>query len=176
MFALGPKHCLHWRARLPAALPVGGSFGMSGGVCNSATAWKVCCENVGWIAACYAAERVEDILSALAACPAAGARQAAADIAGKCPFSLKMTLRALRAARGFGRLEPCLELEYRLALACLARPDFREGVRAAVVDKDRHPRWSPDSLAGVTADMVDDAFAATDFGGLGIVTYKIRRN
>jgi enoyl-CoA hydratase len=125
-------------------------------------------ENASWIATCYAAERVEDIVSALAACPVAGARQAAADIAGKCPFSLKMTLRALRAARGYGRLEPCLELEYRLALACLARPDFREGVRAAVVDKDRHPRWSPDSLAGVTADMVDDAFAAPDFGGLGL--------
>jgi enoyl-CoA hydratase len=38
-------------------------------------------------------------------------------------------------------------------------PEFFEGVRAAVIDKDRRPRWQPDSLAGVDAAAVDRAFA-----------------
>ncbi|MGI4946980.1 MAG: enoyl-CoA hydratase/isomerase family protein [Janthinobacterium lividum] len=88
------------------------------------------------------------------------ARQAAEEIATRSPFSLKATLRALRAAPGLGRLEPCLEQEYRLALACVCRPDFVEGVRAAVIDKDRSHRWPPPCLEDVAPDAVDAAFAA----------------
>lgn len=34
------------------------------------------------------------------------------------------------------------------------QPDFLEGVRAAVVDKDRCPRWRPDRIDGVDAESV----------------------
>jgi enoyl-CoA hydratase len=40
-------------------------------------------------------------------------------------------------------------MEFRLALRVLKTPDFREGVRAALVDKERSPKWQPSSLAGV---------------------------
>lgn len=33
--------------------------------------------------------------------------------------------------------------------------DFREGVRAAVVDKDKHPAWEPSSVADVDEQQVD---------------------
>ncbi len=95
-------------------------------------------------------------------------RQAAADIARKSPLSLKLALRALRAAPGLGSLEACLEREYRLVMALMPSHDFREGVRAAVVDKDRNPAWSPATLRDVTPQMLDALFAAPDFGGLGL--------
>jgi len=37
--------------------------------------------------------------------------------------------------------------------------DFREGVRAAVIDKDRKPKWLPSALAEVTDDRVAACFA-----------------
>jgi len=46
-------------------------------------------------------------------------------------------------------LNHCLAMEYRLALRLLVTHDFREGVRAALLDKDRNPQWQPASLAGV---------------------------
>jgi enoyl-CoA hydratase len=38
-------------------------------------------------------------------------------------------------------------------------PDFREGVRAVIVDKDNAPRWSPAELADVTPALLDGLFA-----------------
>ncbi len=122
----------------------------------------------GWIAACYAKESVEAILESLGARAEEAARQAIAAIAGKSPTSLKITLRALREARHHERLEQGLEQEYRLAMACMERPDFREGVRAALVDKDRNPAWSPARLAEVTPEEIDTIFAGPDHGGLGL--------
>ncbi len=121
-----------------------------------------------WMADCYAGERMEDIVEALATHDAPAAREAAAQIGRKSPTSLKVTLRALREAPALGGLEACLEREYRLALALLARPDFREGVRAAVVDKDRKPCWHPALLAEVTPPMVDAILVAPGAGGLGL--------
>jgi enoyl-CoA hydratase len=117
-------------------------------------------QNRAWIEACYAAPRVEDILHALDSSAVALARDAAASIRRKSPLSLKVTLRALREARALGALDACLAREYRLALAFMARHDFREGVRAAVVDKDRNPAWLPASLEGVTGEMVERMFLA----------------
>ncbi len=112
-----------------------------------------------WIASCYAHDTVEAILDALQHRAEPAALQAAEDIGRKSPASLKITLRALREARLQDRLEPCLELEYRLAMACMKAPDFREGVRAVVVDKDRNPAWSPARLADVSPALVDAMFA-----------------
>ena len=46
-----------------------------------------------------------------------------------------------------------------MGLRFLAGPDFREGIRAQVVDKDRNPRWKPATLAEVTAEDVAAYFA-----------------
>ena len=51
-----------------------------------------------------------------------------------------------------------MAMEYRLSQACLNRPDFYEGVRAALIDKDRKPRWSPATIFKVKAADVDACF------------------
>ncbi len=65
-----------------------------------------------------------------------------------------VALRLLRLARDSSSLEECLVREYRAALEVFASDDFREGVRAAVIDKDRNPRWSPSRIEDVTPDIV----------------------
>ena len=112
----------------------------------------------GWIKHIYAADTVEEIVAGLKARPETEAHAAEKEIAGKSPTSLKVALRLLHEARGYGALKPCLQQEYDAALASMKSHDFVEGVRAAVVDKDRNPRWSPATLAEVTPEMVDAYF------------------
>lgn len=77
----------------------------------------------------------------------------------KSPRGMVVALKLLRLARQASSLEECLVREYRAALEVFASDDFREGVRAAVIDKDRNPRWSPARIEDVTPEMVMPYFA-----------------
>ena len=44
------------------------------------------------------------------------------------------------------------------------RPDFAEGVRAVLIDKDDAPRWEPATAEGVTGPMLDAIFAPLPAG------------
>lgn len=101
-----------------------------------------------WIDDCYSADEVEEILARLRSC-GGDATGAAAEIDSKSPTSLKVTLRSLRKARGRTTLEQCLEMEYQVSCSFLDTPDFIEGVRAAIIDKDRTPHWRPSVLEDV---------------------------
>jgi enoyl-CoA hydratase len=107
-------------------------------------------EQRGWIDSCYGADSVEEIVDRLDSIGVPAAKQAADTILTKSPTALKVTLSALRRARGLGSLEAVLDQEYRTSCTAFTRPDLVEGVRAQIVDKDRNPRWSPPTLAEVT--------------------------
>jgi enoyl-CoA hydratase len=111
-----------------------------------------------WIEGCYGANAVEDIADRLGACSIDAARTALATMQKASPTSLKVTLRNIRAAAAFTRVEQSFQQDYRIALACIAGHDFIEGIRAAIVDKDRNPVWRPDKLDDVTADIVERHF------------------
>jgi enoyl-CoA hydratase len=72
----------------------------------------------------------------------------------KSPRGMVVTLKLLRLARASSSLQECLVREYRAALEVFASDDFREGVRAAVIDKDRNPKWSPPAIEDVTPEML----------------------
>jgi len=114
-----------------------------------------------WIDIVYAHPTVELILAALQERSEPEAQSALQELAGKSPTSLKVALRLLLSARAGSDLRTCLQQEYDAALTCIRSPDFVEGVRAAVVDKDRKPRWSPATLAEVTPEAVDLYFQAS---------------
>lgn len=69
-------------------------------------------------------------------------------LSGRSPSSLEAILQSHRAARTYGDLRPILELDLRLARLMAERPDFAEGVRTVLVDKDNAPRWTPDVPRG----------------------------
>jgi enoyl-CoA hydratase len=69
-----------------------------------------------------------------------------------------MALRLFRGAPKLGSLRACLEVEAQRAVQFLDAPDFVEGVRAQVVDKDRNPKWQPPTLEQVTDTMLDHLF------------------
>nr|WP_207462646.1 enoyl-CoA hydratase/isomerase family protein [Azospirillum sp. SYSU D00513] len=97
---------------------------------------------------CFAGDRVEDILAALGAEGTDWATKTAADLRTLSPTSLKVTLEQVRRGRELS-FDEAMALEYRLTQAILARPDFYEGIRAVLIDKDRNPKWSPASLEAV---------------------------
>lgn len=110
----------------------------------------------------FAAESVEAILSRLDAetgRDADWARETAAIIRQRAPLSVKVTFRQLREGRAAASLKDELKTEFRLTSHLLTRPDLREGIRAALIDKDHAPKWRPASLAEVTDDMVEACFA-----------------
>jgi enoyl-CoA hydratase len=102
----------------------------------------------GHIQTIFSASSVEAILERLDRDGSDFANNTARVMRSRSPTSLKLVFRQLREGRSLD-LKACLAMEYRLALRVLPRHDFREGVRAALIDKDRAPHWQPSSLAGV---------------------------
>jgi enoyl-CoA hydratase len=100
------------------------------------------------IATIFSASSVEAILERLDRDGSGFPRHSAQMIRTRSPTSLKLVFRQLREGSRLD-LEQCLAMEYRLALRVLQSHDFREGVRAALVDKDKSPQWQPPSLVGV---------------------------
>jgi enoyl-CoA hydratase len=110
------------------------------------------------IDAAFAHDTVEEIIAALSASGSEFAVNILQTLKRRSPTSLKVTLRLLRAARHKSSLRECLEQEYAAAHAVLASDEFYEGVRAAVIDKDRNPRWSPAAIEAVSAATVEKYF------------------
>ncbi len=112
-----------------------------------------------WIDECYDGDTVADIVAALRGHDAGPANDAANLIASRSPTSLSVALEAVRRAAKLDSLEDVLRQEYRVSCSTLRTHDLVEGIRAQVVDKDRNPKWSPASLAAVSADDVEAFFA-----------------
>jgi len=109
------------------------------------------------IDAAYAGDDLEAIIERLDA-GEEQARAAAATIATRSPTALAVTLRAIRIAATEPDLATALRRDYRVGRHALGWPDFAEGIRAQVVDKDRAPRWNPATLAAVDPAVVAAAF------------------
>jgi enoyl-CoA hydratase len=106
----------------------------------------------------FAFNTIEEILAAVRADGSPFSEKLLAVLSAKSPLSLNVTLRLLRLGRETRKLEDCLEREFSATAAVLRSHDFYEGVRAAVIDKDRNPQWRPARLADVTAADVDAYF------------------
>jgi enoyl-CoA hydratase len=112
---------------------------------------------------CFGGDSVAAVLAALEAEGTAWALAQREEILKKSPTSTLVAFRQIRAGRSLD-FAGCMALEYRLARFCMTRPDFYEGVRAAVIDKDAAPCWTPRRLEDVDPKAIDAAFAPLPHG------------
>ncbi|HTJ63045.1 MAG TPA: enoyl-CoA hydratase/isomerase family protein [Alphaproteobacteria bacterium] len=106
---------------------------------------------------CFAHDRVEQIVAALAERDDPFAAETAGVLAKLSPTSLKLTLKALRKGATLS-FDACMVMEYRMSQTVLTGHDFYEGIRAQLVDKDRSPKWYPATLDAVDDSAVDALF------------------
>ncbi len=92
------------------------------------------------------------ILAALRPRSEPWAEDAAKAIRRGAPLSIACALVAIRQAREAERLEDALATEYRFSYRCSEEGEFLEGIRAAVIDKDRDPHWAIPRLEDVTVE------------------------
>jgi enoyl-CoA hydratase len=115
-----------------------------------------------WIDACFAGDTVEDFVAALRGHDAGPANDAANLIATRSPIAVSVALEVVRRAAKLETLEDVLIQDYRVSSASVRSHDLVEGIRAQIIDKDRNPKWSPATLAAVTAADVDAYFKPVD--------------
>lgn len=89
----------------------------------------------------FAGERVQDILNALAATQTDLAHKCTEALARVSPLSAAAALMLVRRVRGLDTIGHALELEYRFTHRAMEHGDFLEGIRAAIIDRDRLPQW-----------------------------------
>lgn len=112
----------------------------------------------GAIDHCFGADSVPEIVRRLEADSSEWAAQTLHHLRGVSPSALCWTLEALR--RGQDRTLPqALDAEFLLSRNTMRHPDFAEGVRAMVVDKDRKPRWQPSRIEDVEPRDIAAMFA-----------------
>ncbi|XP_017967946.1 3-hydroxyisobutyryl-CoA hydrolase, mitochondrial isoform X1 [Drosophila navojoa] len=103
----------------------------------------------------FSAGSVEEILESLRTDDSDWAKKQLEILSKVSPTSLKVTFRQLELGAQLS-LAQCLIMEYRLAVRHLEpRADFKEGVRALLIDKDQKPKWQPATLSEVTEEHLD---------------------
>jgi enoyl-CoA hydratase len=107
----------------------------------------------------FASDRLEDILASLEGDESDWAMKELATLRTKSPQTCKVALRQLAESLKLTDFADNMAMEYRIASRVLVRPDFAEGVRAVIVDKDNSPKWDPATAEGVTDALIDALFA-----------------
>ncbi|MEJ1974676.1 MAG: enoyl-CoA hydratase/isomerase family protein [Acetobacteraceae bacterium] len=107
---------------------------------------------------CFSADSVSAILERLDAEGTDWARETLGALRAASPSAVLWTFEIVRA--GAGRTLPqCLAAELALTRHATVHPDFLEGVRAMVVDKDRQPKWNPARIEDVDPAAIARMFA-----------------
>ena len=85
-------------------------------------------------------------------------------LARNSPLAMACSVILINRARENGTIDDALSQEYRFTYRAVAQSDFIEGIRAAIIDKDRKPHWQPLSDVAVTnmiAPLGPNAFEVT---------------
>jgi len=95
--------------------------------------------HLGWINRHFGGDTIVDILNGFDGSDFAIATEKT--LRRNCPLSVAATVDLVRRVRGVDTIEFALQLEYRFTYRSASDGDFVEGIRAAVIDKDRSPKW-----------------------------------
>jgi enoyl-CoA hydratase len=111
----------------------------------------------GWqseIDTIFAGERLGDIYRAMPANPGPAVAHARKLMDRNAPFAMACATEIIHRVRNGLRIENALDQEFRFTYRCGPQGDFIEGIRAAIIDRDRKPRWQHASWEDVTTAEV----------------------
>jgi enoyl-CoA hydratase len=106
----------------------------------------------------FALDTVEEMLQALTQTENDWCHEVANQMLLKSPTSLKVTLKQLLLGAQMD-FDECMQMEYRIVQRFLALPDFYEGIKCSIINKDRKPTWRPDNLEVLDAKTINAFFA-----------------
>jgi enoyl-CoA hydratase len=106
---------------------------------------------------CFGADSMAENVRRLEATGDAWATQTLMTLRTVSPSALCWTLEALRRGANL-TLPQCQAAELALTRTTMRHPDFAEGVRAMVVDKDRKPGWQPSRIEDVDPAVITGMF------------------
>ena len=109
------------------------------------------------IDAMFGGETIRDVLNLLRFSDSTVAPRALAMMERGSPLAIACTIELVHRARLRDTIENALEQEYRFTSRAMERGDFLEGIRAAIIDKDKSPKWRHTGL---------DAVPPTDVAGM----------
>jgi enoyl-CoA hydratase len=109
----------------------------------------------------FSQNTLEDIFHALQNSNTDFAKETLHTLQTRSPISLHVTFRHLQMAR-HETFDQVIERDYQLACAFFAENEVYEGIRAAVVDKDRQPKWQHSSIFNVSMSDIDYYFRFSD--------------
>jgi enoyl-CoA hydratase len=115
--------------------------------------------NLPQITRLFASDSLEDVLAALESEESDWANSELATLRSKSPLSCKVSLRLLAEGAHRASFADEMSAEYALAGRVVRTHDFREGVRAVLIDKTGDPQWDPATPEEVTEEMLDVLFA-----------------
>ncbi|MEI9928322.1 MAG: enoyl-CoA hydratase/isomerase family protein [Sphingomonas sp.] len=92
---------------------------------------------------CFASDDLDEILARLDAEKDPWAAGQAATIRAKSPTACRVSLRLLLESPKQPHFVDEMRMEYGVMVRLIRHPDFREGVRALLIDKDDAPAWGP---------------------------------
>jgi hypothetical protein len=86
-------------------------------------------------------------------------------MAAKSPTSLAVTFKSITRGSTMS-MDDCMRMEFRILNRMVRGHDFYEGIRAALVDRDSAPKWSPATLEELSEDDIEAYFAPPPDGDL----------
>lgn len=102
----------------------------------------------------FSGESLRDILNRMRHLGTDFAKATEAAMATGAPLSVACAIELVHRARALDTIEYALGQEYRFTWRAMEQGDFLEGIRAAIIDKDRSPTWRHARLDDVTTQEV----------------------
>lgn len=108
---------------------------------------------------CFAGDSVEEIMERLEADGSDWALAQIKILSERSPLTLKIAHRQLREGAAMTDFGENMKMEYRIAWRQVRDPDFHEGVRAVIIDKDHKPLWPSRNLESVSENQLNEIFS-----------------
>ena len=142
-----PNEC--WE-EIKAELVETGDVSILDNRCSTSAPGGVLPERQGIVDRHFGGETIADILRSMAASPDEFTTETRKALFRNCPLSVACCIEIIHRVRGSDTIARALKEEFRFTSRSAEHGDFVEGIRAAVIDRDRKPRWRHSDIDAVS--------------------------